>query len=293
MEWFDALNRALTYLEEHIAEPYDIEAVSKIALSSPFHFQRMFSIITGITVADYVRRRRLTLAAQDILAGKKVIDCALAYGYETPEAFTKAFRRMHGVSPTAARKQGVRLKAFPKLSFHISIKGEQDMNYRIIEKDAFGVIGACKQISNKDGENFKVIPKFWDELYADKTMDVLFANMGELGVMGICTNFRAQPDHRLSGEPLEVFDYLIAVEDHGLSLPGMTKLEIPAKTWAIFEAIGPIPDAIQNVWQRVFSEWFPATGYQLADGPELEIYYPGNPQDADYKSEVWIPIVKK
>ena len=129
MDWLDAMNRAVEYLEANITEKLDIEKVAKIALSSPFHFQRMYHMITGVTIAEYMRRRRLTLAAQDILSGKKIIDVAYRYGYETPEAFTKAFGKIHGISPSAARELGANLKAYPKLSFHISLKGDKDMDY--------------------------------------------------------------------------------------------------------------------------------------------------------------------
>ncbi|MBN1066938.1 AraC family transcriptional regulator, partial [Clostridium botulinum] len=119
MDWLDSMNKAVEYIEDNIIEKLDIEKVAKIALSSPFHFQRMYHVITGVTIAEYVRRRRLTLAAQDIISGEKIINVAYKYGYETPEAFTKAFRRMHGMSPSAAREPGANLKAYPKLSFHI------------------------------------------------------------------------------------------------------------------------------------------------------------------------------
>lgn len=141
MEWLDAMNSAVEYLEANINEKLDIEKVAKIALSSPFHFQRMYYMLTGVTIAEYVRRRRLTLAAQDIMAGDKIIDISYRYGYETPEAFTKAFRKMHGISPSAAREPGANLKAYPKLSFHISIKGDKSMDYKIVEKEAFTVVG--------------------------------------------------------------------------------------------------------------------------------------------------------
>lgn len=283
MEWLGAMNRAIDYLEVNMTEKLDIEAVAKIALSSPFHFQRMYHIITGITVAEYVRRRRLTLAAQEIMWGDKVIDVAFKYGYETPEAFTKAFRKMHGISPSAAREPGTNLKAFPKLSFHISIKGDKDMNYKLIEKDSFKVIGKSKRITTKDGENLKLIPQFWDECVADGSYETICSLAGANGVFGLCMDFEAN---------YEAFTYMIAVEDNGTVLEDFCIAEVPAARWAVFESIGPIPSAIQKVWERIYSEWFPATAYQQEEGPQLEVYPVGNITDPDYTCEIWIPIKK-
>ncbi|MCT4509523.1 MAG: AraC family transcriptional regulator, partial [Tepidibacter sp.] len=141
MNWLNAMNNAVEYIEDNITKKIDIVQVAKIALSSTFHFQRMYHMITGVTIGEYIRRRRLTLATQDIISGEKIINVAYKYGYETPEAFTKAFRKMHGISPSVARELGVNLKAYPKLSFHISIKGDKNMNYKIFDKGSFKVVG--------------------------------------------------------------------------------------------------------------------------------------------------------
>jgi len=285
MEWLNAMNRAVEYIEDNITERLDIEKVAKIALSSAFHFQRMYHMITGITIGEYVRRRRLTLAAQDILSGEKIIDIALRYGYETPEAFTRAFKKMHGISPTAARESGVKLKAYPKLSFHISIKGDKDMNYRIVEKESFSVAGKPTRITTAGGENFKQVPEFWDKCRKDGSCKWIYSKAGKLGVLGICTHLQNLNEG--------FFTYMIGVEDVEGKLPdGFDRITIPAATWAIFECIGPLPETIQDVTRRIFSEWFPATGYQHDCAPELEVYPDGDLSSSDYKCEVWIPIKK-
>lgn len=284
MEWIEAMNKAVEFLEINITEKLDIEKVAKIALSSTFHFQRMYHMITGVTVAEYIRRRRLTLAAQDIISGQKIIDVAYKYGYESPEAFTKAFRKMHGINPSAAREPGASLKAYPKLSFHISIKGEKDMNYKIIEKESFEVVGKQRKITTAGGENFKLVPEFWDDCMKDGSYQWISSRAGKLGVLGICKDL-----HNFN----EGFNYMIGIEKIKETLPkGFISATIPAATWAVFESIGPLPEAIQDVTRRIFSEWMPSTGYQHDCAPELEVCPEGDINSSDYRCEVWIPIKK-
>jgi AraC family transcriptional regulator len=287
MEWLNKMMDAINYMEMNMEEQIDIWNVAKIACSSPFHFQRMFHMVTGFTVAEYIRNRKLTLAAQElaISSNTRVIDVALKYGYDSPESFAKAFRRAHGITPSAAREPGAKLKAFPCISFHLSLKGDKDMDYRIIEKDAFKVIGKAIRVSTKDGENLRRIPKFWDECYDDGTCKKLCAFDKNQRLFGICMDFE---------ENLEQLTYMIAVEGESSSKENdLIVREIPAATWAIFTSVGPMPKAIQDVWARIFQEWFPATGFEHANAPELEVYPPGDGTKDDYKCEVWIPIVKK
>lgn len=282
MDWLNSMNKAVEYLEANINEKLDIEKVAKIALSSPFHFQRMYHMITGVTIAEYIRRRRLTLATQDIIAGEKIIDVAYKYGYETPESFTKAFKKMHGISPSVAREPGAELKAYPKLSFHISIKGDKDMNYKIVDKGSFKVVGKQKKITMVDGENFKQIPEFWGDCMKDGSYQWVCSKVGKLGVLGICKDFAK-----------DEFNYMIGVEEIEDKLPkGYVSAIIPAATWAVFESVGALPEAIQDLNRRIFTEWLPSTGYQHACAPELEVYPEGDIYSSDYRCEIWIPIKK-
>lgn len=285
MDWLDAMNEAVEYLEANITEKIDIDKVAKIALSSTFHFQRMYHMITGITIGEYVRRRRLTLAAQDILFGEKIIDVAYKYGYETPEAFTKAFKKMHGINPSAAREPGVNLNAYPKLSFHISIRGDKNMNYRIIDKGSFTIIGKQTRISAVDGESFKQVPGFWHKCMNDGSYEWMCSKAGNLGVIGASTD--------LQNFNKGFFNYTIGIEKINEALPkGYTSVNIPAATWAVFESVGPLPEALHDIVRRIFSEWFPATGYQHGCAPELEVFPVGDMFSEDYRCEIWIPIKK-
>ena len=287
MEWLNRMTDAIDFIEEHLTEPIAMEDIARRAYASSFHFQRTFHVLTGVTVAEYMRKRRLTLAAQELCTSPtlKVVDVALKYGYESPESFTKAFRKVHGLTPSDARTLGVPLKAFPRLSFHLSLKGDQDMDYRIIHRDRFAVTGKRLRVSTQDGENFRRIPQFWETSYADGTVAALRALRPDGVLLGIClTN---DHDH-------EEMTYAIAVEGtfEGPEHAGWTTAEIPAATWAAFPSIGRLPDAIQHVWTRIFEEWFPATGYQHAGGPELEVLPAGDDLATSYQCEVWVPVVK-
>lgn len=286
VEWLNRLRDSIDYLEQHMESKLDIDTAAKVALSSKFHFQRMFHMTTGVTVAEYVRKRRLTLAAQELATSDvKVIDVALKYGYQTPEAFGKAFQKIHGVSPSEAREAGISLKAYPRISFQIQIKGEIAMNYKIVDKDAFKIVGKSTKVTTVGGKNMEMIPEFWQESHRNGQCAKLEKLAGSLGMLGVCMEFDLEN---------EEFTYVIGVEKSQGKVPDdFIEKEIPAATWAIFESVGPMPGAIQEVWSRIFSEWLPSTGYEHADGPELEVYPMGDATDSNYKCEVWIPIIKK
>ncbi|WP_187355345.1 AraC family transcriptional regulator [Paenibacillus tengchongensis] len=286
MEWLNRMKDALDYMESRMTEPLRIEEVARVAHVSPFHFQRMFGMVTGFTVADYIRKRRLTLAAQELAVSKvKVLDVALKYGYDTPESFTKAFRKAHGITPSAAREPGAVLKAFPRLSFHLSLKGDQEMDYRIVEKAAFQVIGKSWVVGTSEGENFRKIPQLWNEANSDGTSERLEFIGVHPNLLGICSDMDMQK---------ETMTYWIAAEGTEETDPqGYETTVIPAATWAVFTSVGPMPHAIQKIWERIYSEWFPSTGYEHTGGPEFELYLTGDPGAEDYVCEVWIPVMKK
>ena len=287
MEWLNKMMDAINYMEMNMEEKMDIENIAKIACSSPFHFQRMFHMLTGFTVAQYIRNRRLTLAAQELsmLSNVKVVDVALKYGYDSPESFSKTFKKAHGITPSAAREPGVNLKAFPRISFHLSLKGDKDMDYRIIEKKAFKVVGKIIKVSTKDEGHHMRISEFWDKCNTDGTSDKICSLDSSQNMLGISMEFE---------DVKEQFSYMIAIEDvNDLSKTDFDTREIPTANWAVFTSVGPMPHAIVNVISRIYQEWFPSTGFEQANAPTLEVYLPGNPSALDYKCEVWVPIVKK
>lgn len=286
VEWLERMNAALDVMEEQMEGKLDIESIAKAAYVSPFHFQRMFHMVTGMTVAEYTRKRKLTLAAQELaMTNDKVIDVAYKYGYDSPESFAKAFRKIHGISPSEARQPGVQLKAFPRISFHVQLRGDKDMDYRIVEKEAFSVVGKSIRVDYSDNEHQQQIPRFWADSARDGTMEKLESIATGDRLYGVCLALDSE-----SGG----FEYMIAAESETASAPeGFKKTTIPAATWAVFTSVGPIPGAIQKLFGRIFQEWFPSAGYEHANAPELEVYPPGDTQSEDYRCEVWIPVVKK
>lgn len=285
MSWIESLQKAINYMEEHLLDEITIEEISKKANSSTFHFQRIFSLLTDISVSEYLRRRRLSLAAQELCqSDQKIIDLALKYGYDTPEAFSKAFRRQHGVAPSEVRKYTGKLKSYDRLVIQVILKGVEPMQYQIVKKESFQVIGMKRTYSLHNIEYQQNISQFWDEANSDGTDQFLFqANNGPVkGVLGICID--------KSDENKKEIDYWIGSAHEGNDIPaGYSKLNIPASKWIILEVHGPMPHAIVNKWKRILS-WFSTSGYEHAGTPELEVYSDGDPSHSDYYSEIWIPI---
>lgn len=286
MEWLERLNSALDYLEEHLEETVDYEEAARIACCSAYHFQRMFSYIAGVPLGEYIRRRRMTTAAFALQQSDvKVIDLALRYGYDSPTAFNRAFQSVHGVPPTAARDFGTLLKTYPRLSFHISIKGDVRMEYRIEKKEAFRIVGVKTQMDKDVEKNFQKIPRFWLETSQSEIMQKLpmMMNGEPKGVLGVSA---------CMGE--EEWEYYIAVSS-SLPLPEeypqVDEYTVPAGTWAVFPGHGVMPDAIQALEKRMVTEWLPTSGYEYANAPDIEVYLNSDPKNTDF--EVWLPVTKK
>lgn len=285
MEWLERLNQAVGYIEDHLEGDIDYDAAARIACCSTFHFQRMFSYIAGVPLSEYIRRRRMTSAGLALQRSEeKVIDLALRYGYDSPTAFTRAFTGVHGMPPSEARRAGVMLKAYPRISFRITIKGDTEMNYRIEHREAFRIAGAKRHYCLDAEASMAQVPLFWGEAAANGTIQTLctLPAAEPCGILGVCTNMVGKD-----------FDYFIACATDAPLPEGMEACTVPACTWAIFECIGSMPDAIQDLQRRVIAEWLPASGYEYADAPDIEVYTEGDMNATDYRCEVWLPIVKK
>lgn len=283
MEWLERLNDAMQYVEEHLAGELTLEGAARRAACSSYHFQRMFPYLTGVPFSEYVRRRRMSAAAMELAAGTaKVVDVAAKYGYESPTAFNRAFQSVHGLPPSAARARGAELTAFPPITFTLSIKGEEAMNYRIEEREAFRVVGYGTKEPMTMEDCFEKVPLFWKKVSGDiPKLCELMDGSAPLGVLGVS----ACDGGEFSG-------YYIAVATKKPALEGMETYEVPAGTWAVFPCVGPMPDAMQTLQQRIISEWLPASGYEYAVAPDIEVYFPGDQSSPEYRSEVWLPIVK-
>lgn len=292
MDWVHGIQRAIDYVEAHITEKIDYEEVAKEAYSSPFHFQRVFGVLCGYTLGDYIRMRRLTLAAEELTAtNEKIIDVALKYGYDTPESFTRAFSKFHGFTPTEVRN-GATVTSFSRLSVKLILSGGSVMNYRIEKKEAFQVICKRQQVE-KPGSDCaaKDIHAFWAECGQDGTMEKIcryapkHSNLH--GLLGICFSNDLK-DNR--------FPYGIGFEYEGQTPvdPALEVVEIPAHTYAVFTCKGSMPDAFTNTYKKIVTEFFPQSDkYEYAYGVELEVYPSDDVQNPDYTCEVWIAVNEK
>lgn len=284
MDWIRSFQRSIDFIEDNITEPLDICDIASRANISPFYYQKIFTMICGFTVGEYIRNRRLTLAGSELAgAGVKVIDTALKYGYDTPEGFARAFAKFHGVSPSAARS-GASVKSFARLSVTILMKGGNIMDYKVVKKQAFKV--AEKKITCSVSEESNTeIPKFWERCHADGTVKKLLElTPDKTYIFGIC--------YAHTQEKQQTFDYSIAaaIGDTTEIPEGFTVNTIPARTWLVFECKGAMPEAIQRLWHRICTEFFPSSAYEPTYEMDIEAYTDGEMTAQDYQSEIWVPV---
>jgi len=291
MDWLNNMNNAINYIESHLADEVSYDRAAQHAHCSTHHFQRMFSFLMGVPLSEYIRRRRLTLAALDLqTSGIKVIDVALKYGYDSPEAFSRAFKKLHGIMPISARDMGVSLKAFPRMTFNITVKGAIEMNYRIQQREAFEVFGIELKTTVIDGKCFQDIPKFIGDCINDGRYAALLKAAGKHEVEG--NDVGVTYGHNPNGD----MNYMLGCfKKAGPTPPGYVSLHAPSQTWAVFAVdwAGEGDDAnLHDTWEKIYSEWFPSVNYEHSEyGFDFELYSGSN--DTGFSAEIWIPVVKK
>ena len=281
MEWIDRLNDAISYIEGHLTDSIDTDQLGRIACCSAYHFQRMFSYMAGIPLSEYIRRRKMSLAAVDLQEKNiKIIEVAGKYGYSSPTAFNRAFQSVHGIAPSAVWNEGASIKSFPEITFKITVKGAEEMNYRIESREAFRIVGVSVPLHKDIEENFTVIPSKWAEVSMNGTLQKLIGLMDTppMGVLGIS----------LCNDE-EAWKYYISVSS-SKDADGLEEYTVPAATWAIFSGTGT-NQSIQELERRIVTEWLPTSGYEYGSAPDIEVYLNPDPQNAQY--EVWIPVVKR
>ncbi|PEK95497.1 AraC family transcriptional regulator [Bacillus mycoides] len=290
MDSLKNMNAAMQYIEDNLTHEIDFKEVAKIAFCSEYHFKRMFSFLAGISLSEYIRCRRLTLAAFELKdSNAKVIDVAIKYGYNSPDSFTRAFQNLHGITPSEARSTSRSLKAYSPMTFQLSIQGGNEMNYRIEEKDSFRIIGITKRVPIVFNGVNEEIASMWKSLDHESIQTLKsLSNIEPTGIISASTNF-SEGRMEEKGE----LDHYIGVATTKDCPEQFAQLEVAASTWAIFEAVGPFPDALQNVWGRIYSEWFPSSNYELAEGPEILWNESKEVSSPNFRSEIWVPVLKK
>lgn len=292
MNWITGIQRSIDYVEDHIMEPIDYEEVAKRACSSSFHFQRVFSILCGFTLGEYIRFRRLSLAGGELTSSDiKVIDVALKYGYDTPESFSRAFTRFHGIAPSQAKNNHVILKSFSRLSVKLILNGGNTMDYRIETKDAFKLVMKKKQVSQNQELTAAEISQFWQKCGMDGTIPALCKYIPKDNIFGNCIvgasfgkdatdqEFPYAIGAMYNGAPIEEADFLVE--------------EIPAHTYVVFPCVGKMPESFQKLYQQIYSEFFPASEYQPCGGTDFEAYPSADVFSSDYRCEIWVAVEKK
>ena len=288
MNTLTQMNKAMRYIEENLMGEIEFDEMSRIACCSEYHFRRMFSFLSGMPLGEYIRRRKLSIAA--VLLNEednKIIDIALQLGYNSPDAFSKAFQAMHGISPSSVKKGNIIIKAFPPMTFQLTIKGGNEMDYRIIEKDAFKIVGLKKRITLVfEGVNHQM-DSVLQSLTADKIKELKsLCDIEPKGILSVSANFS---ERTVEGSEL---DQYIGVATTKQATDKWDVLEVDAASWAVFTVVGEFPKALQDTWARIYAEWFPTSGYELTCGPEILWNESPDTSKPNYKSEIWIPVRK-
>lgn len=297
MDWLEKMNNALEYIENNLTSEIDYQVIAQKSCCSSYNFQRMFSFIADVPLSEYIRRRRLTGAALELQNSSiKIIDLAIKYRYNSPVSFTRAFQSLHGISPTDARQAGALLKAYPKISFQISIKGETAMNYRIETKEAFDIFGIETIASSIGDESYLSPAHLWQKCRQNGEYEKLFSNSGELPLFvsqNVC-KIHGAINYRKTEE--NTFPYMLcSFVGKNSNAENYEVAHIPAQTYAIFPSEkfkwgGDFFNVLTTLQKRFYSEWLLTANYEKVDGPEFEIY--GGTDEFGY-IELWYPVIKK
>ncbi|MFF8643254.1 GyrI-like domain-containing protein [Streptomyces sp. NPDC015345] len=284
----ERLNQAMEHIEGHLDQDLDVAALARIAATSEHHLRRMFSALAGMPLSEYVRRRRLTLAGAEVLAGRAtLLEIAVRYGYGSGEAFARAFRAMHGIGPGEARRTGAALTSQPRMAFRLTIEGSSSMRYRVVEKADFTVVGLKTRVPLVHAGPNQSIMDFVRGI-DPQTLERLekLSDQEPYGIVAVCDGMDPS---RAEGTEL---DYHHGVITSAAALEGMTTLAVPAGTWAVFTTSGPAPQAIQELWRDVFTEWFPSNPYRTRTGPEI-LRTRLSPERTKADAELWLAVERE
>ncbi|WP_328412132.1 AraC family transcriptional regulator [Streptomyces violaceus] len=288
----ERLNQAMEHIERHLDESSDVEELARIAATSEYHLRRMFSALAGMPLSEYIRRRRLTVAGAEVLAGSEtLLEIAVRYGYGSGEAFARAFRTMHGVGPGEARRTGAALVSQPRLTFRLTVEGNSSMHYRVVDRPAFTVTGFKTRIPLiHSGPNQAIIDfvRGLDKSARDQLEKL--SDQEPRGIVAVCDDLDPS---RAEGTELDYYHAVITSAPVSAPVPeGITALPVPPGAWAVFTTSGPAPQAIQELWRDVFTEWFPSNPYRTRPGPEI-LRTRLSPDGTEADAELWLPVERE
>lgn len=261
----DRLNEAMDRVEQRLDQPIEVAELARIAWTSEYHLRRLFSALAGVPLSEYIRRRRLTVAGAEVVAGEEtLLDIAVRYGYGSGEAFARAFRAMHGVGPGEARRTGAVLRSQPRMSFRLVVEGSSSMRYRIVEKGAFRVVGRRERVPLVHSGMNPAIVEFVKGLSAEERERIAgLSDQEPAGVLNVSVNVDE------GFEEGTELDFYYAVASGAEGVEGLDSLEVSAGMWAVFESSGEFPKVLQEVWRDVYTQWFPSNPYRSVPGPSL------------------------
>ncbi|MFC0600880.1 AraC family transcriptional regulator [Streptomyces palmae] len=281
----ERLNQAMAHIEDRLDQRIEVAELARIAMTSEYHFRRLFSALAGIPLSEYIRRRRLTVAGADVLAGQQtLLEIAVRYGYTSGEAFARAFRTVHGIGPGEARRTGAALRSQPRMSFRLIVEGSSSMRYRVVEKEEFRVVGRKARVPLvHEGVN-PAIATFIKSIDPETTERIKrLSDQEPTGIVSVSDDLHPS---RAEGTDL---DYYHAVVTSAPAPAGLDSLTVPAGTWAVFENSGPFPQALQYLWRDIYTQWFPSNPYQSRPGPEI-LRTRLSPDHSEAEAELWIPV---
>ncbi len=297
MDWIATIQRAIDYIEAHLIDEdmkLKLDGIAKYVHSSESHFLKIFSIVTGVTVGEYIRNRRLTLAGEEILlTDSKIVDIAFKYGYETAESFSKAFTRFHGAAPKEVRKNSSGLKSYQRLNISFKLEGGQSLDYRVKQQNIIRVLAKLKVFKAKTVDQDRMAMADFLKLCAKEGLyeTLAKANENSLSFKGVTFGIH---DGINCAEDDSEFRFGIGVEYNGVTIPdGYEIIEIPRRRWITFQCVGMRPTAIQNLWYKVYTEFLQFTSYQVDEDGILEVCIEGFRNGDDVVSELWLPLINE
>ncbi|MGW6912413.1 AraC family transcriptional regulator [Kitasatospora sp. NPDC054939] len=286
----DRLNQAMEHIERQLDGPVDVAELARIAATSEHHFRRLFSVLAGMPLSEYVRRRRLTVAGADVLAGERtLLEVAVRYGYTSGEAFARAFRAVHGIGPGEARRTGAVLVSQPRMSFRLVVEGRSSMEYRVVEKDAFLVAGRKARVPLVCSGVNPSIAAFIESIPAETVERIGALSAGEPeGIVSVVDDI---DENRTEGSDLDYYHAVVARSDAAVP-DGFDTLAVPAGSWAVFDGSGPFPQTLGDLSRDVYTEWFPSNPYAARPGPEImRMQLSADGSQADV--QLWIPVERQ